>query len=349
VRRLALAALAVAAMPCAMAVAASPQVAEQSAASTTTPTTTTPQGTACGASTLNTISAVVAGVANNIYRGELGGGEVAVDQRRVTQSVALLTAVAAGNRAAARRAVHAIVYHSLWHVVRLRVLDTGGHIVAEIGGPYVLAPVTGTLRLGGRVIGSYMMSVQDDYGFTILEVHAAGLPAAMYYGGRNVADTGGPLAGRPLPATLPTGPTLTLAGKSYDVLEETYGAFPTGTVTAVILIPPPSASLAAQSCGAVRALEVGHVAQLLAARFVPLDLSYAKYAAVVHDDTGALVILRIGPRALPGSEALGPAIIPASGPVSYLGRSYWVVSFAPTPPARIYVLVGVPSTPGPTT
>jgi hypothetical protein len=30
--------------------------------------------------------------------------------------------------------------------------------------------------------------------------------------------------------------------------------------------------------------------------------------------------------------------------LAYLGRTFWVVSFAPTPPARIYVLVSMPPT-----
>jgi hypothetical protein len=234
-------------------------------------------------------------------------------------------------------AVHALVYHRRWHIVRLRVLDPSGKLLADVGGPYVIAPVTGVLRLGGRVIGSYVMSVQDDYGFTLLESHAAGEPIAMYSHGRNVADSGGPL-----PGAQPVGATLTLGGVSYALIALTYTAFPSGTVTAVILVPPPAASLAAQPCMVVRALEIGHVAKLLAKRFQPLDTSYAYYVTVVHDDTGATVILRIGPRALPGSEGLGPPVLPVSGPVSYLGHSYWVVSFAPTPPARIYVLVSMP-------
>jgi hypothetical protein len=176
-------------------------------------------------------------------------------------------------------------------------------------------------------------------------MHAAGMPISLYDHGKNVADTGGPLAGAPLPKKLPTGTTLKLVRSTFAVMRLTYKAFPTGIVTAVILIPPPSAALAAQPCVAVRATVIGHCAQLLAARFHPLNVSYAKFVEVVHDDTGATVLLRIGPRALPGSEGLGPAVIPDSGPLTWLGKSYWVESFAPTPPARIYILVPVTATP----
>jgi hypothetical protein len=281
----------------------------------------------------------VTSLANNIYLGELTSPEVTADEHHIERSAALLRAVAQGNKQATHSAVHALVYHKLWHIVRIRVLDPGGHVLADVGGPYVIAPVTGVLRQGGRVIGSYVMSVQDDYGFTLLESHAAGEPIAMYYHGRKVADTGGRL-----PATQPLGATLMLGGINYSVIAETYKAFPSGSVTAVILVPPPAPSLAAQPCMVVRATEVGHIAQLLTKRFHPLNSSYAYYASVVHDDTGAIVILRIGPRTLPGSNGLGPPVIPSSGPVTYLGRSYWVVSFAPTPPARIYLLVSMPAT-----
>ena len=42
-----------------------------------------------------------------------------------------------------------------------------------VSGPYVIAPVTGSLRSGGKVIGSFVMSVQDDVGFTKLETRGA--------------------------------------------------------------------------------------------------------------------------------------------------------------------------------
>ena len=74
-----------------------------------------------------------------------------------------------------------LVYHPIWHIVRLRVLDAAGHVLADIGGPYVIAPVPGVLRPDGRAIGSFVMSVQDDVGFTKLETHAVGDPIGIYY------------------------------------------------------------------------------------------------------------------------------------------------------------------------
>ena len=149
------------------------------------------------------------------------------------------------------------------------------------------------------------------------------------------------LTSRPLP---PSTAALTVGSVPYSVVEQTYNAFPKGTLTAVILVPPPPAAWASQPCIAVTAAEIGHVAKLLSDRFHPLDASYAKFAEVVHDDTGAAVILRIGLRAIAGSQGIGPPVIPLSGPVTYQGKPFWVFSFAPTPPARIYLLIAVPTT-----
>jgi len=293
----------------------------------------------CGAATATTVQAVVASVATNIYRGELIGGEVFANEHRVASSARLLAAVASGRRSAVYAAVHSLVYHPLWHIVRLRVLDAAGHVLADIGGPYIIAPVAGVLRSGARTIGSFLMSVQDDVGFTKLETHAAADPIGVYYKGRLVASLGARF-----PTLPPSTATLAVGSVTYSVVDETYNAFPTGTLTAVILVPPPPAAWASQPCIAVRTSEIGRVARLLSERFHPLDASYAKFAEVVHDDTNAVVILRIGTRPIAGSQGIGPPVIPLSGAVTYEDKPYWVFSFAPTPPARIYLLVAVPTT-----
>ena len=220
--------------------------------------------TPCGSSTLATVVAVDSRVANNIYGSELQGNETTVDVRHVTGAADLESAVAAGNRAAAYKAVSRIVYHHFWHIVRLRALDASGRVLADIGGPYVIAPVTGVLRSGPRVIGSFVMSVQDDMGFAKLERHAVGDPIGIYVNGRRVVELGGRF-----PFNAPTGPQVSLAGTPHAAVTLTYNAFPSGTLSAVIAVPVPSASLSAQSCPAVTVAETGRVAERLAARFNP--------------------------------------------------------------------------------
>ena len=291
----------------------------------------------CGASTLATLMTVDSKVANNIDGGELAGSETKVDLRHVTGAADLLSAVAAGNRAATLKAVSRIVYHHFWHIVRLQALDASGRILADIGGPYVIAPVRGLLSVGGRVIGSFVMSVQDDMGFAKLERHAIGDPIGIYVNGKLAVELGGQF-----PHRQPAGTQVSLAGLIYAALALTYDAFPSGTLSAVIAVAPPAATLIAEPCSAVVVGEIGRVAERLAARFNPLAASYAGFVETCHADTGAIVVVRIGLRAIGGSNGPGPPILPLSGTVSYLSKNWSVFSFAPTPPARIYLLIAQP-------
>jgi hypothetical protein len=289
---------------------------------------------ACGPATLPTLSSIDSAVATNIYRGELGGAETKIDIGHVTTAPDLLAAVAADNPAATVAAVRHLVYHHFWHIVRLRVLDASGKLLADFGGPYVVAPVSGELRSGGRVIGSFVLSVQDDVGFAKLERRAVGDPIGIYVGGRRVVELGATL-----PLAQPGGTSLPLAGVPYGLVRVTYNAFPTGTLVAVLAVPAPALTLTAQSCVNVSLSETERVVKRIAARFHPLAARYGNFVETVHADTGALVVVRIGLRAIAGSEGPGPPALPDSGSVAYQGTVWSVFSFAPTPPARIFVLI----------
>ena len=295
-------------------------------------------GAACGSSTLATISTVDARVATNVYLGELGGlsgSETRKDLGHITSSADLLAAVAADSPSATLKAVKRIVYHPFWHIVRLRVLDAAGRVLADFGGPYVIAPVTGVLQSGGVEVGSFVMSVQDDVGFAKLEHSFVGDPIGIYVNDSLVVERSARF-----PENAPTGASVTLGGVVYGAVMRTYNAFPTGTLSAVIAVPAPAPALTEQPCAAVVVGEIGRVAERIAALFGPmLAARYAAFVQVVTADTDATVIVRIGSRAIAGSEGLGPATLPTSGTISYLGESWSVFSFAPTPPARIFVLV----------
>jgi hypothetical protein len=292
-------------------------------------------GPACGASTTATLETVDGMVATNIDRGELGGSETQADLAHVEGAPDLLAAVAADDASATRAAVERLVYHHFWHIVRLRVLDAAGNVLADFGGPYVIAPVPGVLRsAAGAPIGTFVMSVQDDVGFTKLEVRAIGDPIGIYVGGLLVAHLGGVF-----PQQEPAGTEVLLAGVRYATERLTFNAFPIGTLDAVLAVPAPAPALVSESCAAVGVAEVGRVAERLSLRFHPLVSSYNNYVELVHSETGSIVLVRIGLRAIAGSEGSGPLILPRSGTVNYEGRLWTVFSFAPTPPATIYLLV----------
>jgi len=292
---------------------------------------------ACGASTSATLASVAALVANNIDRGELSGSETQVDLGHVTSNTALLAAVAADDIPATARAVSRIVYHHFWHIVRLRVLDAAGNVLADVGGPDVIAPVDGVLRsASGATVGSFVMSVQDDIGVTKLETRFVGDPIGFYLRGELVASLGGPA----FPTLQPRGPWLTIAGRRYYALTLTYEAAPSGTLHAVLLVGRPPAALAAESCGAIRAGEFGRVAMRLTHLLGPLAQHWYGYAYWVHIYTGAAVFVRSPDGTqLASSDGSDPPSLPASGTLSYEGQSWLVYSFDPLPPTLVYLLV----------
>jgi hypothetical protein len=288
------------------------------------------------------VATVDATAANHIYANELAGTEVSFDLAQITGAADLLAAVASDDPAATLAAVSRIVYHPAWHIVRLRAIDAAGQILADVGGPDVIAPVSGPLVLHGRTVGSFVMSVQDDTGFTKLETRFIGDPIGVYFSGALVAERYAQL-----PAAPPSGPTVSLAGTDYGVVSETYSAFPDSTVagsvtgqtlTATILVPPPAGQTAALPCTRVRADEFGRIAERFARLAVSLPTHYPGFARTVHTYTGADVFVREGSTQLAASGGAGPQTLPTAGSVSYNGSSWLVFSFEPAPATRVYVL-----------
>jgi hypothetical protein len=183
----------------------------------------------CGANddatTVNTISRI----ARLIYEGE-AGRRTLTQIHRVQENAPLLRAVAKRDKPAARAAVAALLHH---HIVRLRVSSRDA-LLTDVGGPYVLAPVTAPLRLGGRTIGSFVLSIQDDEGYKRLANRLAGLDVLMYMGPRLVKSTLGHAPGQ-IP---PSGP-VQVGGKSYSAYTFDAKAFPSGPLRITVLIPLP--------------------------------------------------------------------------------------------------------------
>jgi hypothetical protein len=287
----------------------------------------------CGVSTWATVASVDAAVARRIYRNELAGSEVSEDLAHVGAASDLAAAAASGNPAPALRAVHRLVFHPDWHIVRLRVLDLRGRLLADVGGPFVIAPVRGVIRSRGRTVGHFLMSVQDDVGEAKLVQRFIGNAAGLYVAGRLVAAWGASF-----PAAEPSAASLVLRGRRYLVARQTFAAFPSGALDELQLIAAPRSALARSSCASVAAGAYGAVAVRFAHLATSLARAYYGYAATVSLYTGALVFIRSATQQLASSGGAGPASLPNSGTVSYRGRSWLDYSFAPDATARIYVL-----------
>jgi hypothetical protein len=286
----------------------------------------------CGAASAGTIAGVDAIVAQQIYAAELRGHEVSADIAHVIGSQMLLRALARNNQAAVSAAVHAIVYTPLWHIVRLRV-ERAGRVLADVGGPDVIAPISGALRWQGRTIGTYVMSVQDDVGYVKLVSRFIGVPIDLY---RNGSFLMGTL--QPPPAPVSSGASVSVGGRAYQARVLSAHSFPTGSLRVALLVPSPTSTFA--SCAAVRLAEWGSVAMHIADRFSPLPAHYRDLIDILRSMTDGLAYVRSGSTRLAGGT--GPSRVPDRGTVKYKGRSWSVFSWAPRPPARIYFLIPSP-------
>ncbi len=183
----------------------------------------------CGATAQDTVFNTISRVASLIYDGETGG-RAEVQVKRVQHDPELLGAVARRDASGATRAVARLLNQ---HIVRLRV-STGVGLLADVGGPFVLAPARAPLRAGGRTIGSLVLSIQDDEGYLRLARRLAGLDVLMYMGGRLVKNSLGPA-----PPTVPRSGLVHYRGRTFRVFTLDARAFPSGVLRIAVLIPIP--------------------------------------------------------------------------------------------------------------
>jgi hypothetical protein len=273
----------------------------------------------CGAATTATVTNTVVQVAQRIYQGEISSPEVRADRRQVEEDGPLLSALAAGDRVAVAEAVRRLVYSGT-HIVRLRVVSNGA-VLSDIGGPYILAPVSGTLRSGGRTVGRYILSVQDDLGYVKLESRFIGLPLILRTGGHPIALEGALRPGSKVPAHGP----MRYAGRRYETVSLPARAFLGEALTITLLVPLPPPSTA--SCAQVMAGELGRVAHTVWNRVVVIGARVSAYVPLLRGLTGGQSYVRAGSHQLAGSTSPGPRRIPDSGSLTYRGVNYLVASF----------------------
>jgi hypothetical protein len=122
------------------------------------------------------------------------------------------------------------------------VSGADGALLSDLGGPFVLAPVRGELRLKGRRIGSFLLSIQDDEGYLRLARRLVGLNVLMYMNGpggtqRLVKNSLGPGVGEL--GSVPAGGPYRYRGRRYRVFTIDARAFPSGPLTIRVLVPLP--------------------------------------------------------------------------------------------------------------
>lgn len=291
--------------------------------------------TPCGAAAVQTRASAAGFVAARIYGREVSSPEVRRDQHQVESYQPLLSALAGGNRGAVGEAVSSLVF-SHTHVVRLRV-SQGGSLLADVGGPLILAPVGGSLRFHGRTVGHYLLSVQDDSGYAKLETRYVGYPLIMRQGGHALAVEGTVSTGG---AFIPERGPVSFHGASYQVFSFAAQAYPSGPLKISILVP--SSASANASCTTVRIAELDRISQRIWRRFMLVGAPVSAYVSTIGSLVGALSYVRAGSHQLSGSTRPGPPRLPAQGTIRYHGVTYQVFSFAAGAkgtPVRVYQLV----------
>jgi hypothetical protein len=183
----------------------------------------------CPASLAQARLETLGAVGERIYKEELHSAVVSATLRLLESSRAFKRAVAQGSAPATREAIVGFFREHI-HVVRVRV-TVRGRLLVDVGGPHVLAPVHGTLRSRGRVIGDFEMAIQDDAGYLKLAHLFTGAEVLMRVGGRQVMGTL-----NPGPASAPDCGKVSYGGRSYQAYSFTGEAFPSGPLRISLLI-----------------------------------------------------------------------------------------------------------------
>jgi hypothetical protein len=293
---------------------------------------------ACGSATQGVIDAAYSTATHAIYKGELASHEVTADLHHVTSATDLASAVAGSDATAALTATTRIVYTPVWHIVRLRVLSRSGQVLADVGGPDILAPVTGQITFHGKVVGSFVMSVQDDLGYEKLVTRFTAIPIELYRGGSPLMGLDFPAS--QAPATVPpSGTPITVNGVKSVSLSYRVLAFPSGTIQVLLAIPAASAALSQSSCTQVGADTYGAISVQLA-DLINLRKHAVPFVDLDHEfNPVELTFVRAGGVQLASSNnAAGPASIPDSGSLSYDGQNWIVYSFTAKHGVHVFML-----------
>jgi hypothetical protein len=191
-----------------------------------------PLASTCARTSAETAIDAIGETAKRIYREEQSGAATRAVVRDFENSRPFQEAVASDNPTATRAAIVKFFEGTL-HVVRVRA-TLGEKLVADVGGAHVLAPIRGDVRNArGRVVGHFLLSVQDDLGYVILAQRFAGVQAFLYEDKQLLLGSAAPA-----PLSIPKHGEILFDGVLYHTYSFTAEAFPKGPLEVSLLIPP---------------------------------------------------------------------------------------------------------------
>ena len=234
-------------------------------------------------------------VATRIYANELASSEVFEDQSQVEHYQPLLSALAGGDQAAVGAAVSSLVF-SHTHIVRLRV-SRAGVVLGDVGGPHILAPVSGTLRLDGQVVGQLRaLGSGRPWLRQAREPFHRSPPGAA----RRIAHAAGRRRPHPRTGDDHHGP-VSYRHASYQAFSFSARSFPMGPLRISLLVPV-TRSLSVSTCAEITVAELGEVAQRVSRRFALSPANFSSYIKATQPLTGGLIYIRSGSRQLAGTR-----------------------------------------------
>jgi hypothetical protein len=197
-------------------------------------------GVHCSGSAEQTRIETLGRVGERIYQEEANSPYVLAVLHKIEADTSFRRAVANREEPAIRAAIVSFFAAHI-HVVRVRVyaVEPSGaeRFLYDLGGPYVLAPVSGVLRSGAREVGRFSFAIQDDAGYVKLAHRFTGAEVLMRRGSTQVMGTLDPG-----PPHVPDRGALDYNGKRYEAYSFTGVAFPSGPLRISLLVPSRAAS-----------------------------------------------------------------------------------------------------------
>jgi hypothetical protein len=176
-------------------------------------------------------------VGHSVYEESAGGRIAAQAAYRLESTPALAEAVAAGDAASTRRLLRSLLLNQIISVQATR----DGRTLAQVSltpDAQGIAPVSGRLRLGGRVVGNFVLSVQGANGYAQTVSGLTATQVMVRSGARLLRSTLSPA-----PALSGRRREVSYHGVSYRIDTFSGRAFPSGPLSVSLLVP--AASIAA--------------------------------------------------------------------------------------------------------
>jgi hypothetical protein len=193
---------------------------------------THPARPACAATSAQTVANTVGLVARRLVRAEATGLEARRALKMATHDPTFVRAVRRRDPVALRAAIVRFFHVKPLHIVRVRATTPRGHLVGDVGGPFVLSPVSRTIRSrSGRALGRATLSIQDDTGFIKLMHRFTGAGVVLRTA-RGVVP-----GSSPAPRRLPSRGVVSVGHRTFATYGFTARAFPSGALHVTLLVP----------------------------------------------------------------------------------------------------------------